>query len=258
MRNVPMTSFLEAMLVGGAIGIVPLLLGFVPSFLIGDRWRGWPSFSAGMALGFLSLFFTDLLDDSGGLGESLGLAFTPTQITLVALFFLGFAVLTVAARRHGGLAGGTVLLAYLVAVGIGIHAMGEGMIIGNNLAGQVEIEDLSTLTQGLSFAMHKFLEGFTIAVFFTRKDAAKASGICLVLAGVPMILGVPLGFFTYPAILANFLFAAGAGAVLFVIVKVARSVDYEKHLWEFISAFLVGFILVYVGTLIHFAEAAGS
>jgi len=211
-----------------------------------------------MALGFLSLFFTDLLDDSGGLGESLGFALTPTQLALAALFFLGFAALAVAARRYGGVASGTLLPVYLVAVGIGIHAMGEGMIIGNNLAGQVAIEDLSTLTQGLSFAMHKFLEGFTIAVFLTRRGAAKAAGISLLLAGVPMILGIPLGFFTYPAILANFLFAAGAGAVLFIIVMVARSVDYEKNLWEFISAFLVGFILVYVGTLIHFAEAAGS
>jgi zinc transporter ZupT len=210
-----------------------------------------------MALGFLSLFFTDLLDDSGGLGESLGLALTPTQLTLAALFFLGFAILTVVARRHGDLAGGTVLLAYLVAAGIGVHAMGEGMIIGNNLAGEVAIEDLSTLAQGFSFALHKFLEGFTIAVFLTAKSRAKVAGICTILAGVPIIFGIPLGFFTYPAILANFLFAAGAGAVLFIVVRIARSIEYEKHLWGFILAFLVGFMLVYIGSLVHFAEMVG-
>jgi zinc transporter ZupT len=173
------------------------------------------------------------------------------------LFFLGFGILTVVARRVDDLAGGTVLLAYLVAAGIGVHALGEGMIVGNNLAGGVAIEDLSTLAQGFSFALHKFLEGFTIAVFLTPKSRAKVAGICTILAGAPIILGILLGFFTYPAILANVLFAAGAGAVMFIMLRIARSTEYEKHLWQFILAFLVGFMLVYIGSLVHFAEIAG-
>jgi zinc transporter ZupT len=252
------TSLSEALVVGAAIGIIPLIIGFVPSFLVGGRWRGWPSFSAGTGLGFLSLFFTDLIDDSGGLGESLGFAFTPTQITLAALFFIGFAILIAAGREKSDLGSGPVLIAYLVAVGIGLHAMGEGMIIGNNLAGEAVVEDLSTLVQGLGFALHKFLEGFTIALFIIPKGRLRSAAICTILAGVPLILGIPLGFFTYPTILANFLFAAGAGAVLFMIVRIAGSFNYAKQIGSFVSGFLLGFVLVYLGSLVHFVEIAGG
>ena len=61
---------------------------------------------------------------------------------------------------------------------------------------------------------------------------------------------------TYPAILANFLFAGRAGAAVFIIVKAARSVEYEKSLRLFLLGFVVGFVLVYLGTLIHFTEIA--
>lgn len=149
---------------------------------------------------------------------------------------------------------GPVAVAYLVALGIGIHAMGEGMIIGNNLAGQVTIEDFPTIIQGLSFAIHKFLEGFTIAVFFGQKAWMKKTTACTLLAGLPFLVGMPLGLFTYPAILANFLFAAGAGAAVFVITQLTRFLQLKNDRYRIVLGFLVGFVLVYFASLIHFTQ----
>jgi zinc transporter ZupT len=203
-----------------------------------------------MALGFMMVFFNDLVDDSGGLGESLGLTLGPTQISLAGLFVLGFAVFFMmpSMKRRAVSA----WVAYLVAAAIGLHAMGEGIVIGSNFVGQLEIEELSTVFQGLSFALHKFLEGFTLSIFFPPKIGARTILISTTLAGVPLLIGIPLGILAYPAILANFLFAAGAGAAVFVIVKIALMIGENKPDMSTVLGFLLGFVLVYVAALVHF------
>lgn len=103
-----MTSLAEAFIVGGAIGVFPLLLGFVPSFLMSKHRQSWYATSAGTALGFLCLFFTDLIEDSAELGVSLGLALRPSQLALAALFILGFAVLLAVSRIQAVSRGGAV------------------------------------------------------------------------------------------------------------------------------------------------------
>jgi len=256
-----MTPLLDVLGVGVSVGIIPLLLGFVPSFFMKGKEAAWGPFSGGLALGFLMLFFTDLIDDSGGLGISSGLNVTMTQVALASSFFLGFALFFLASSMNGsGQSGavGPVAVVYLVALGIGIHAMGEGMIIGNNLAGQVAIEDFSTIIQGLSFAIHKFLEGFTIAVFFGQKTRVKTAAVCTLLAGSPFLVGMPLGVFTYPAILANFLFAGGAGAAVYVITQLLGFFQVRNDRYRIVLGFLVGFVIVYFASLIHFTQISGS
>lgn len=216
----------------------------------------WATFSAGLALGFLILFFTDLIDDSGGLGLSSGLNVTATQVALASLFFLGFAVFFMASStkhiNYGGV--GSIAIAYLIALGMGLHAMGEGMIIGNNLANQVTIEDFSTIIQGLSFAIHKFLEGFTIAVFFGQSPRIRTATVCTLLAGLPFLIGIPLGTLTYLSILANFLFAGGAGAAVFMMIQLPRFFQLKHDRYRIVLGFLIGFILVYFASLIHFTQ----
>lgn len=255
-----MISLLDVFGVGVAVGIVPLIIGFAPSFLMKGK-ASWAPFSAGLALGFLMLFFTDLIDDSGGLGLSLGLNLTATQVALASLFFLGFAVFFIASStKHIDYSGGvgSITIAYLIALGMGLHAMGEGMIIGNNLANQVTIEDFSTIIQGLSFAIHKFLEGFTIAVFFGQSPRVRTATVCTVLAGLPFLIGIPLGAFTYPAILANFLFAGGAGAAVFMMTQLPKLFQLARDRYRIVLGFLVGFVLVYFASLIHFTQIVGS
>jgi hypothetical protein len=74
----------------------------------------------------------------------------------------------------------------------------------------------------------------------------------VLLAGVPLLVGIPLGIFAYPAILANYLFAAGAGAAVFVILRIANLIERNKPGFMAVLGFLVGFLLVYIATLVHF------
>ncbi len=259
--RLPLASLLEVLAVGIVVGVLPLLLGFVPSYLMSEWKPQWSSFSAGLALGFLSLFLTDLIADSGGLGISAGLNFTLTQFGLAASFFLGFTLLFLfSTTADAGSSGSAtpILIAYIVALGIGLHALGEGMIIGNNLAGQISIEDISTVLQGFSFVMHKFLEGFTVAVFFGPRPRIKSVMLCALFAGLPFLLGIPLGAFTYPAILANFFFAGGAGAVVYMMTQVPRFFQERRYRYRRVLGFLLGFVIVYFASLIHFTAGPDS
>src|SRR5271157_6412710 len=110
---------------GAVLGTVPLILGFIPAFLMSEGKQLWVQFSAGAALGFLSLFFTELIDDSGFLGMSSGLPVTEDQIVLASLFVLGFIFLMLLAGRISIAKSsrsrfGAAYLAYLMAVGIGL------------------------------------------------------------------------------------------------------------------------------------------
>lgn len=258
-----MATVFDALAIGAAIGIVPLLLGFLPAFLFGER-HSWSHFSAGVAIGFLFLFFTDLVDDSGSLGVSSGLNITLDQVILATLFVLGFGLLMIysgklfKAKTDSLTTSPPFMLAYLVALGIGLHAFGEGMIVGTSLASQVPVEEMSSIFQGISFSLHKFLEGFTVAVFFGPKPRLKTVGVCTVLASVPYLAGIPLGLFTFPAILANYFFALGAGAVIFMIVQIAERFRRDSVNYTVILGFVVGFLLVYLATLIHYTGIAGA
>jgi zinc transporter ZupT len=216
-----------------------------------------------LALGFLFIFFTDLLDDSGSLGVSSGLKITLDQVILATLFILGFGLLMMYSGKGFGaktdsLTHSPFMLAYLIALGVGLHAFGEGMIMGNSLASQVPIEEMSSIFQGFSFSIHKFLEGFTVAVFFGPKPRLRTAGICTVLASLPYLAGIPLGLVTFPAILANYFFALGAGAVIFMIVQIAARFRRDSINYAAILGFVVGFLLVHLGTLIHFTEFGGA
>jgi zinc transporter ZupT len=245
---------------GAVLGIIPLLLGYVPVFLMSGRRRLWVQFSAGVALGFLSIFFTELIDDSGFLGMSTGLPLTNDQVVLSSLFVLGFVCFMFLSEMNHSARSvrsrlGTAYLAYLVAAGIGLHSLGEGMIIGNSLASQVPIFELSSIFQGVSFSLHKFLEGFTLAVFYELQPRVKTAMICTGLASLPLLIGIPFGASTYPAVFAGLFFAAGAGAVIFMILQLAPLVKTSGVGYAVLFGFIVGFVLVYVGSLIHYTAS---
>lgn len=250
-----MASIVDPLLLGVIAGLLPLALGFLPRILVGNRNGTWRQFSGGLALGFLALFFVDLVEDSGGLGESLGLAFSASQVMLVASFILGYVALAAAARGIGETDRETShLLAYFVAVGIGLHSLAEGIVTGYNFAGELVIDERSVLLQGVSFAIHKFLEGFTVAVFAPMPFRGRRFAVLMGMAGLPLLLGIPWGIVMYPAILANLLFAAGAGATLFIVSQVVVGIQKGKFTKWTGLGFTVGFLLVYLAGLIHFTE----
>ena len=117
-------------------------------------------------------------------------------------------------------------LALLVAVGIGLHNLGEGVAIGSAYAA-------GALALGaflvVGFALHNTTEGLAIVAPIahlrpTRRAGSRCSAL---IAGAPAVLGAWIGAAAFNASLAAFLFGFGAGAIVQVIVQLAPSLRDE-------------------------------
>ncbi len=117
-------------------------------------------------------------------------------------------------------------LAFLVALGIGLHNLGEGLAIGSAYAiGSLALG--ATLIVG--FALHNTTEGLAIVAPVAGDTGERGrrlrrlAGLGL-LAGLPAVLGAWLGASAFNPSLAAFMFGLGAGAIVQVIVQIAPSV----------------------------------
>ncbi len=221
-------SFLGYGLIGILVGVIPVALGllWLPSLR-----RAAPQWLAAfMALtgGLLTFLALEALSEAlelqavlpGPLGGP-GLVLLGASFSYLALTFLSqrFA----AGDGPGGITGG-LALATLVAVGIGLHNLGEGLAIGSSFAvGELALGTFLII----GFMVHNVTEGLGIAAPIAEGGRSASLGRLVVLAlvaGAPAILGAWLGGFVTSDVLAVIFFAAAAGAALEVVVEVGRHV----------------------------------
>jgi len=112
-------------------------------------------------------------------------------------------------------------LALLVAVGIGLHNLGEGLLIGTAYA-------TGALALGaflvVGFALHNATEGLAIVAPIAREAPSLRRLAALgLLAGGPAVLGAWLGAAAPTPAVSAVLFGAGAGAIAQVIVQLVPS-----------------------------------
>jgi len=209
-------------LLGVYVGIIPVALGML--------WLPWVrrvppgGLRAVMALtvGLLAFLAVDAtLEGLELAGEG------PQAFGGAALVLLGAAAAFLAltgtgewlARRRSAASGGQ--LALLVAIGIGLHNLGEGVAIGSAYA-------TGALALGaflvVGFALHNTTEGLAIVAPVARARATFGRLAVLgLVAGAPAVLGAWIGAAAFNASLAAFLFGFGAGAIAQVIVQLAPS-----------------------------------
>jgi zinc transporter, ZIP family len=111
-------------------------------------------------------------------------------------------------------------LAYQIALGIGLHNLGEGLAIGAAFAlGEAALGVFLIL----GFTLHNVTEGIGIAAPLVRDRPRLAhfAGLAL-LAGGPAIIGTWIGAFVYSPFWTTIFLAIGIGAILQVIVEVGR------------------------------------
>ena len=162
----------------------------------------------------------------------------------VALSFLG---MTFLAGRLGGGSGTTGLtLALLVAIGIGVHNLGEGLAIGTSFAvGELQLGTFLVV----GFMIHNVTEGLGIAAPAARErpSVARLSALALI-AGAPAIPGAWIGGYVTDDVLGVLFFAIAAGAALQVVVEVSRYVARNapgglRSGWS-IGGFLAGLLVM--------------
>jgi zinc transporter ZupT len=113
-------------------------------------------------------------------------------------------------------------LALLVAIGIGLHNLGEGLAIGSAYAG-------GALALGaflvVGFAIHNTTEGLAIVAPMASARPRLGRLVALgLIAGAPAVLGAWIGAAAFNASLVAFLLGVGAGAIVQVVVAILPSV----------------------------------
>ena len=252
----------------GLMALIGLYVGVIP-VAIGMLWLPWVRAVDARWMRFLLAFTVGLLAFLGidALLEGTELAGTgPQSLGGAALVWLGAAGAYLAlsavdgwlSRRREGLGAddrdertGRSLgyrAAFLVALGIGLHNLGEGLAIGSAYA-------IGSLALGaalvVGFALHNTTEGLAIVAPVARQGRASLRRLALlgVLAGAPAVLGAWIGASAFDPSLAALMFGIGAGAIAQVIVQIAPGVkDEAGRLLHPLAAggLLVGLVVMYV------------
>jgi ZIP family zinc transporter len=219
-------SILGYGIIGFLVGIVPVALGLAWLPTLRRLSKQWLSAFMALTAGLLTFLAVEALAEALELQQSLPSPLGGTGLVLLGLAatYLGLVLVSrrFSARGSGGAIGG-LSLAMLVAIGIGVHNLGEGLAIGSSFA-------FGELTLGtfliVGFMIHNVTEGIGIAAPAARGvtiSLGRAAALA-VIAGAPAIAGAWIGGFTGSDLLGVLFFAAAAGAAFQVVIEVGRYV----------------------------------
>jgi zinc transporter, ZIP family len=253
-------SFFALMaLLGIYVGVIPVSLGMLWLPFLRRLGREWMGALIGFTVGLLAFLAIDAglegLEIAAGAPAAFGGASLVLAGGLIAYLVLAgidsyLSDRSQRAKRAGG--SGAAYMALLVAVGIGLHNLAEGLAIGSAYAsGALALG--ATLVVG--FAIHNTTEG--LAIVAPLRDEARPSlkrllGLGLI-AGAPAILGAWIGAAAFDPSLAALLFGVGVGAIARVIVQLAPAMrDPEGRLLYPVSVagILAGIAALYLTGLL--------
>jgi zinc transporter ZupT len=252
-------GFLGYAVIGFLVGIVPVTLGLLWLPSLRRAAPEWLAAFMALTAGLLAFLALEALSEAFELQAALPSAIGGTGVLLlgVATSYLAMTYLSqrFAVAEEGGksAAVGGLALATLVATGIGVHNLGEGLAIGSSFA-------LGELTLGtfliVGFMVHNVTEGLGIAtpIAEARRVSLTRLAALALLAGAPAIVGAWVGGFLRSDLLGVLFFAAAAGAAFEVVVEVARYVARRAPggltSGYVIGGFLAGIVVMYVTGLL--------
>ncbi|MGI9019792.1 MAG: ZIP family metal transporter [Solirubrobacterales bacterium] len=248
-------------LLGFYVGVIPVSLGMLWLPFVRRVSADWLRALMALTVGLLAFLAVD-----AGL-EGLEIADAgPAAFGGTALVYLGALVAYLAlsgvdaylsrrrerARGEPGAAGSAgPYLALLIAIGIGLHNLGEGLAIGSAYAtGALALGTFLVV----GFAIHNTTEGLAIVSPLARERPGPGRLVALgLIAGAPAILGAWIGAAAFNPSLAALLFGVGVGAIAQVIVQLVPSVrDASGRLFHpvAVGGLLAGIAVMYVTGLL--------
>jgi zinc transporter ZupT len=245
-------------LLGFYVGIVPVALGMLwfPAMKRLGR-RGLNAVLA-LTIGLLAFLLVDTWFEIVELGAEVPSVFQGVPLALFAALLTWLALVAVGQRRQAANPDPVkqrLYIAFLIALGIGLHNLGEGLAIGAAFAlGEAALGSFLVL----GFTLHNVTEGVGIVAPVTRDQPKLMTLIGLtLLAGAPAILGAWIGGFAFSPVLAVLFLGIGLGSIWQVIVEVGELMrrDAERDgvplvSWLNVGALLAGIAIMYVTALL--------
>ncbi len=164
---------------------------------------------------------------------------------LIGLVGLGSAA-THFTRQAAMHAENPIVLAALIAIGIGAHNFGEGLAIGASAASGATAVALALI---VGFGLHNATEGFGVAAPLVGRVVPTWAqiGLAGLIAGGPTFVGTIVGYSFYSPTLSVFFLAIAVGALIFVIGEL-WSVLRRTGLTGFVTATMCAGFLIALAT----------
>ena len=254
--TIDLRAFLSFALIGIYIGIIPVGLGLMwQPFMRGLRRRTMDAILA-MTLGLLVFLLIDTASE--GLEKA---AAVPSSLQGLILFgasaLLAYLLIQVVSSRRGAKtseSAGRYNVAWMLAIGIGLHNLAEGLVVGAAYAsGAASLGAFLVI----GFTLHNVTEGIGIASPIAQDRLSLRRFIALAtIAGLPAVLGTWIGGFVYSNIAATIFLGIGTGAIVQVIIEVGKLLlrhgqreSQSAATWPNIIGFATGLAIMYVTAL---------
>jgi zinc transporter ZupT len=214
-------TFWRYALIGTYVGVIPVALGLLWYPFLRRLGSSGMNFVLALTVGLLAFLVIDTLEEAMEVATGLPGVFSgiPMVILLTSLTLLG---LLGAERlfRRGREEASRLATSYRIALGIGLHNLGEGLAIGAAFAlGEAALGVFLVV----GFTLHNITEGVGIAAPILRERPSLTHFVWLaLLGGGPAVLGTWIGGFAYSPLTSTIFLAVGAGAILQVIYEVTR------------------------------------
>jgi zinc transporter, ZIP family len=203
-------------LVGLFVGVVPIVLGMLFFPAIRGASQETMGFVLALTMGLLAFLFVDTLSEALKFADEAAETFSMREMIWIIASLTAVGLFMVSRRIGDGI--DPVMLSWTIALGIGLHNLGEGLAIGGALSGGA-VALGSFLVIG--FTLHNITEGIGIIAPLTgqRPRLPLLFGLAA-LAGLPAVFGLWLGVQAVGAHWAALAMAVGAGAILQVLLEI--------------------------------------
>ncbi len=219
-------TFWNFTLIGLYVGVIPVYLGLFWFPALRQLGRRWMVFLLAVTAGLLVFLGLDTL------AEALELANTvPSPLQGIGLVGMGavatFFLLDAISRRQSASgkseASQRLSLAYMIATGIGLHNLGEGLAIGAAYnVGEIALGAFLVV----GFIIQNITEGLgIIAPVLRDRPGVGSLALMGLVGGAPAVLGTWIGGFAPNASLAVLFLAVGTGAVFEVVYEIAKLIQ---------------------------------
>jgi zinc transporter, ZIP family len=234
--------FLVFSAMGLYVGILPVVFGLLWLPFLRQLGKRWINFFLSFTVGLLIFLGVDALHEGLEIAGTLPGVFSGVGLLAIG-FLLAFLFITGTDQFLRGRSGAqgpdaSLILAYMIAFGIGVHNLGDGLAIGSAYAsGEIALGALLLL----GFTIHNTTEGLAIVSPLTRSKVRLMHLALLgLVGGAPTILGCWMGGFSYSDLASAFFLAIGAGAVFQVVWSIGTQMMKTAE-----------------GNLFHLSNAAG-
>lgn len=244
-------TFWRYALLGIYVGFIPVGLGLLWYPFLRRLGRGGMQAILSLTIGLLVFLLFDAIAEALEIVARTAVVFGGAPLVFLVALLACFALIAAGSRKKGSAS--RLGVAYRISLGIGLHNLGEGLAIGAAFAfGEAALGAFLVI----GFTLHNITEGIGIAAPIARERPALRHFVALAaLAGLPAVLGVWIGGFTYSNLFAVIFLALGAGAIAQVVYEVGRLIVRQSAADQtpvFSPAVFGGFV---AGVIIMYATA---